>query len=241
MINHSEKLFFRTEGYLVVKNLISQDELRYYDSLYNSFLNNSIDAVKYRSDLAGGKDISKEKITQIMVPSKLVPDLLQKPIHVKVLAIAKQLLGNDVEFDFDMLINKGPYSNTITPWHQDSAYWISMSDKRAVSCWIAIDRATLNNGCMWYTPKSHLMPTLKHDQTGKKGALKCKGDEEGSVYVELEPGSCVFHHGNTLHYSRGNSTNTNRRALIINFRPKKMIELERSKGVDHTGQRKNRA
>lgn len=239
IISKEQKTFFEAEGYLVVENLITSSEVEYYDSLYNSFLDNSIDASRYRSDLSGGTD-KKEKITQIMVPSKLVPELLQRPIHQKALQISKELMGDDIELDFDMMINKAPHTNTITPWHQDAAYWIDMPDKRAASCWVAIDHAYRENGCMWYTPKSHLHPVLPHEQTGNKGALKCNGSEENSVYIELQPGSCVFHQGGTLHYSRGNSTEDNRRALITNFRPKAMIQLEREKGVDHTGEREVR-
>ncbi|MFY0630491.1 MAG: phytanoyl-CoA dioxygenase family protein [Flavobacteriaceae bacterium] len=238
MISKEEISFFKKEGYLVVRNLLSKEELAYYGQLYNSFLDNSIDASKYRSDLSG-MNKAKEKITQIMVPSKVLPELLQKSIHIKTLLIAKQLLGDDLALDFDMLINKSPNTNTSTPWHQDAAYWIDMPDRRALSCWVAIDRAFKENGCMWYTPKSHIGEIVKHEQTGNKGALKCNGKEENSVCVELEPGSCVFHDGRTMHYSRGNSTNSDRRAFITNFRPQKMIDLEREKGYDHTGERKN--
>jgi len=236
LISEKQKLFFKEEGYLVIENLIDQFEVGYYDRLYNSFLDNSIDASRYRSDLSGSEG-KKERITQIMVPSKLVPELLQKPIHQKALQISKELMGDDIELDFDMLITKAPHTNTITPWHQDAAYWIDMPDKRAASCWTAIDHAYKENGCMWYTPKSHLLPVLPHEQKGNKGALQCEGTEENSVFIELQPGSCVFHQGGTLHYSRGNSTDDNRRALITNFRPKSMIQLEREKGVDHTGER----
>lgn len=236
VISEDQKEFFAKEGYLIVKNLITKEEVTYYSDLYNSFLNNSIDASKYRSDLSGS-EAGKEKITQIMVPSGLVPELLQKSIHTNALQIAKTLMGDDIELDFDMLINKAPHTNTITPWHQDAAYWIAMPDKRAASCWVAIDHAYKENGCMWYTPKSHLSELQPHSQTGNKGALKCVGSEDNSVFIELEPGSCVFHQGGTLHYSRGNSTNDNRRAFITNFRPQAMIELERSKGVNHTGER----
>ena len=31
------------------------------------------------------------------------------PYHQKALAVAKQLMGNDIEMDFDMLINKAPF------------------------------------------------------------------------------------------------------------------------------------
>lgn len=239
LLTAEQKLFFDQEGYLVVDNLLSQKEVEYYSNLYNSFLDNTIDASKYRSDLSGseGDTTAKEKITQIMVPSKLVPEILDRALHTKTLKMAQELMGDDIALDFDMLINKAPNTNTITPWHQDAAYWIDMPDKRAASCWVAIDHAYKENGCMWYTPKSHKSNVLPHVQTGNKGALQCEGSEENSVHIELLPGSGVFHQGGTLHYSRGNATNDNRRAFITNFRPSAMIALERSQGVDHTGER----
>ncbi len=237
LISGKEKIFFQKKGYLIVENILTEEEVSYYDKIYHSFLDNKIDALKYRSDLSGNEDKSSEKITQIMVPSKIFPELIQKPIHKIAQEIARELLGDDLALDFDMLINKAPNTHTITPWHQDAAYWIDMPDKRAVSCWVAIDRAYRENGCMWYTPGSHLNNILPHTQTGNAGALKCEGSESKSVYVELNPGSCVFHHGATLHYSRGNSTNDNRRAFITNFRPLDMINYERSRGFDHTGGR----
>jgi ectoine hydroxylase-related dioxygenase (phytanoyl-CoA dioxygenase family) len=149
-------------------------------------------------------------------------------------------MGDDMVLDFDMLINKPPNSNKETPWHQDAAYWIDLPDKRALSLWFAIDESTLNNGCMWYTPKSHLQPLKKHFQAVGGGPLQSKGIEQESVAAPLQPGSCVIHQGLTLHYSRGNTTNQNRRAFILNFRPKKMVELERAQGFDHSGKRKVR-
>jgi ectoine hydroxylase-related dioxygenase (phytanoyl-CoA dioxygenase family) len=137
-------------------------------------------------------------------------------------------------FDFDMLINKAPGTNTSTPWHQDAAYWINMPDTRAVSCWLALDDAYVSNGCMWYVPGSHLKEIRLHHYAGKEGgALVCECDESEGVAIEINSGSCVFHHGHTLHYSRGNSTHANRRAFIINLRPESMIALEREKGHDH--------
>lgn len=240
LLTKEQKNFFENEGYLVIENLLGTDEIGYYSKLYDCFLDNTIDATKYRSDLSGAKEDNtvKEKITQIMVPSRLVPELLARPLHVKTLKMAQEILGDDIALDFDMLINKASNTNTITPWHQDAAYWVDMPDKRAASCWVAIDHAYKENGCMWYTPKSHLSEILPHVQTGNKGALQCEGSEENSVFIELSPGSAVFHHGGTLHYSRGNSTDDDRRAFITNFRPSDMIALERSQGVDHTGERK---
>ena len=60
-----------------------------------------------------------------------------------------------------------------------------MPDKRALSIWFSIDKATLDNGCMWYTPKSHLSPLRKHFQSINKGALQCKGNEKKSLFQFL--------------------------------------------------------
>ncbi len=188
----------------------------------------------------GQENKNQEYITQIMLPSRILPSLKQKPMHLIGLKIARFLLGNDIILDFDMLINKAPNTNKETPWHQDAAYWIDMPDKRALSIWFSIDNATLDNGCMWYMPKSHLLPLREHNQPINGGALQCKGSEKESVSIPLNPGSCVIHHGKTLHYSRGNSTDNNRRAFILNYRPKKMVEFERKNGYDHTGGRKQK-
>src|SRR2546428_9096356 len=172
--------FFNQNGYLLVENLLTQEEVETYRNLYEDFLSNKIDASKNRGDLSGQSDendasITVERITQIMVPSRLVPILLQQPLHRKSLAIARQLMVDDIDLDFDMLIDKAPFTNTPTPWHQDCAYWISMPDTRAASCWVALDEAFKENGCMWYVPKSHLIPIRPHHQAAKGGgALQCE-------------------------------------------------------------------
>ena len=240
MVTFNQFEFFELEGYLPVEDILSDKEMTFYDQTYNGFINNEFDTNELRSDLSGKEDNNKEYITQIMLPSKIYPDILQHSMHQKGLAIAQELLGEDMILDFDMLINKAPHTNQSTPWHQDAAYWIDMPDKRALSIWFAIDEATLDNGCMWYTPKSHKLPLRKHHQPIGKGALQCKGSEEESIAVPLKPGSCAIHHGHMLHYSRGNSTSGHRRAFILNFRPKKMVELERAHGIDHSGNRKAR-
>jgi ectoine hydroxylase-related dioxygenase (phytanoyl-CoA dioxygenase family) len=169
-----------------------------------------------------------------MWPSELVPDLRTSVAYRRALKAARQLLGDDLEFDFDMLIDKAPGTQTPTPFHQDMAYWLDLPDKRALSCWIALDEATVDNGAMWFAPGTHRLPLRKHRLHGKgRGALECDGTEAECVCVPLKPGCCTFHTGGVVHYSRGNSTAGHRRALIINFRPAAMIRREREQGFDH--------
>ena len=235
MFYKENKIFFEENGYLKLINILDTKQVAFYDKVYSDFINNKYNVGNLRYDLSGEQNNNKELITQIMLPSKILPSLNQKSMHDIGLKLARFLLGEDIILDFDMLINKAPHTNKETPWHQDAAYWIDMPDKRALSIWFSIDKATIDNGCMWYTPKSHLSPVREHSQPTKGGALQCEGSEKESVSIPLNPGSCVIHHGKTLHYSRGNSTNNNRRAFILNYRPKKMVEFERKNGYDHTG------
>lgn len=235
-LDEEKKTFFEKNGYVVIEDIITTGELEQYREIYNRLLDGSIDTGKNRSDLGVGMGNNEkvENITQIMWPSDFVPAVLEMAYHKRALAIAKSLQGEDMEMDFDMLINKAPNTGTITPWHQDAAYWINMPDKRAVSCWLALDDATLDNGCMWYIPGSHLLPLRSHKSSGAAGgALSCEASEAEGIGIGLRPGSCVLHHGATLHYSRGNITDSQRRAFIINFRPAKMIDMERAQGFDH--------
>jgi phytanoyl-CoA hydroxylase len=236
MLSSEQHTFWAQNGYLVVPDIIDAAEVAAYRSIYDRFLNHTIDTGANRSDLGAGlgNNSAAENITQIMWPSDFVPEILTMPYHTRATQIARQLMGEDIAMDFDMLINKAPFSDTPTPWHQDAAYWIDMPDTRAASCWLALDPATIDNGCMWYVPASHLKAVRPHFFAGKQGgALKCDASENEGVAVEIPAGACIFHHGSTLHYSRGNTTGTHRRAFIVNFRPEAMIALEREKGFDH--------
>ena len=234
-----EKNLFLEKGFVKWTRLIDSEETNSISQVYQLLLNEKAKTQHLRSDLSGIGEKGKEKITQIMRPSSIHSNLIESKTYQNALEKAKYLLGEDMALDFDMLINKSPDTATETPLHQDAAYWISMPDKRAVSCWIAIDKAEEKNVCMWFIPREW-ETVFPHQPNVEGGALYCDYSKEKAECVPLEPGDCTFHDGYTLHFSKGNFTKGNRRALILNFRPQKMIELERSLGIDHTGVRKAR-
>ena len=232
---------FLQHGFTKLDKLIPFSEVEKIRVLYDKLLADKQKTVGLRSDLSGAttRPDAVEKITQIMRPSMVEPAFAQSIAYQQALEYAKSMLGNDMALDFDMLINKAPYTNTPTPLHQDAAYWIALPDKRAVSCWIALDEVYAENGCMWFVPKQDDM-VKEHTFHTKGGALFCEADISAAQCIPLRAGGCTFHDGFTLHFSKGNVTKFQRRALILNFRPAGMIALEREQGVDHTGERKVR-
>jgi hypothetical protein len=66
----------------------------------------------------GGPDDSVPRLPQILMPSLYEPALLSSRLHAKCHAMAKQLLGNAAEFNFDHVLTKPPHGGDPTPWHQ---------------------------------------------------------------------------------------------------------------------------
>ncbi|GAA5225306.1 phytanoyl-CoA dioxygenase family protein [Membranihabitans marinus] len=232
---------FREKGFVKIDSLLTKTEVDELRQIYDALLADKLATQNLRSDLAGDNatnDSGVERITQIMRPSSVNQELHQHLVYQKTIQWAQDLLGPDMALDFDMLINKAPFTKTETPWHQDAAYWINMPDKRAVSFWIALDDVFPENGCMWFVPRAKEDTVYHHQNLPNGGALYCEYKGDQSQAISMKAGSCTAHDGFTLHYSRGNETNGSRRALILNYRPTSMIAYERQQGVDHTGQRK---
>jgi len=229
---------YNKNGFLIIENFIDPKIVDEYILKLDLLVSGSINAGKQRNDLGAHnskKHNNIENITQIMLPSDFLPSLKKSEYFLKSKEVAIELLGNDIDRDMDMYIEKAPLTNTETPWHQDSAYWPKgMKDIRSLSCWLAFDNATIDNGCMWYVPGSHKEPKRKHSYAGENSdALVADCSESEGVSCPIKKGSMIVHDGRILHYSRGNSTNQRRRALITNYRPIEMIEWERSIGFDH--------
>jgi len=168
-----------------------------------------------------------------MWPSSYIPQLRQGPIHQRLELLAQAILGDDMAFDFDMMISKPPNTDVTTPWHQDEAYWLDMSDKRAVSFWVALQDVDVDNGCMWFVPGSHKQPLREHWKAKEGHHVEtCECSETEGKPVPLFAGGFTGHHGRTLHYTRGNMSDYPRRAFIVNFRPQAMIDFERSSNYD---------
>ncbi|MDB6092539.1 MAG: putative dioxygenase [Verrucomicrobia bacterium] len=110
-------------------------------------------------------------------------------------------------------------------WHQDEDY-IATRDKSLVGAWIAMDRATVENGCLWVMPGSHRPGILWEQRWHGDRRFDCAEQsinfpftDDQSIPVEVEPGSVVFFNGYLLHRSLPNRApaGTFRRSLVNHF------------------------
>lgn len=110
-------------------------------------------------------------------------------------------------------------------WHQDEDY-IPTRDCSLTGAWIALDRATQENGCLWVIPGSHRPGILWEQQWHGDRRFDCAEQsvnfpyrDEEAIPVEVEAGAVVFFNGYLLHRSLPNRApeGTYRRALVNHY------------------------
>jgi ectoine hydroxylase-related dioxygenase (phytanoyl-CoA dioxygenase family) len=135
---------------------------------------------------------------------------------------AAQLLGGPVRFWHDQLFCKPAHHGGVVAWHQDYSYWTRTQPMSHLTCWIALDDSTRDNGCLYYVPGSHrwnLLPVT--GLTGNMDEIKTvlspeQIDAFHPVPIELRKGQASFHHPLLVHGSYENRTDRQRRATLVN-------------------------
>jgi ectoine hydroxylase-related dioxygenase (phytanoyl-CoA dioxygenase family) len=106
-----------------------------------------------------------------------------------------------------------------------------------ISCWLALDDATPENGCMHVSPGSHRDPRYQPvgcdlSEDIHLSPVPLGPGEPASLYqqartwgpsdtkpVALKAGECMFHHCLNYHLTPENVTDRQRRALVMIFMP----------------------
>ncbi|PHS06247.1 MAG: phytanoyl-CoA dioxygenase family protein [Blastopirellula sp.] len=136
---------------------------------------------------------------------------------------ASQLLGGSVRFWHDQLFCKPAKHGGVVAWHQDYSYWTRTKPMQHLTCWVGLDDATKENGCVHYIPRSHewdLLPItgLAGDMSAIRDVLNDEQWEQFQhpVAAELKMGEATFHHPLMIHGSFENKIDRPRRATVIN-------------------------
>lgn len=214
--------FYRENGYLVCPGLVSPEEIEVLK--------------RDTADIARGKYACEdlrplpENMTDDEVLRNILcihqvhyisPTMLDFVKHPRMAEVLAQLIGPDVKCMQSMLFVKPPGFQG-QAWHQDEIY-IPTRDRSLCGGWIAVDDATVENGCLYVIPGSHktgyLYPQRPHDNPDEFDfAPESHGfDDSVEVPVEVEAGTVVFFHGHLLHRSKRNRSQGYRRVLVNHY------------------------
>lgn len=223
-LDREQVALFREQGYLPGTRVLNDEQLRTLRSELEEFFAAAHAGsdlwYEYHSNESSDPD---SVLFHALGAWRLRPgfhDLLWNPA---ITVPASQLLDGAVRFWHDQLFCKPARHGGLVAWHQDYSYWTRTSPMAHLTCWIALDDSTVDNGCVHYIPGSHtwdLLPItgLADDMHAIRSVLN---DEQRTrfdnpVAVELSAGECVFHHPLMVHGSFENHSDHKRRATVIN-------------------------
>jgi len=227
-IGPAEITQFREQGYLIVRQAFDPREVN--------------DAIQGLVDLIMGKNpeftgISFEAKAQDILPTLGLAarqDAVRKLMffveydarlraishHPKLLKTISTLLGDRPSQMFqDMALLKPPRLGREKPWHQDNAYFNYPQGTPVVGTWIALDEATIENGCMQFLPGQHKKGPRIHFQRRDWQICDTEILGQRSVAAPLKPGGMLFFSGLLPHGTPHNSSGLRRRALQFHYAP----------------------
>jgi ectoine hydroxylase-related dioxygenase (phytanoyl-CoA dioxygenase family) len=165
-------------------------------------------------------DLRGEQLSTALVADD--PFWLRLVSDGRLLDIAQDYIGPDIDLFASHYISKPPYSGQAVLWHQDGSYW-PLEPMRVVSLWLAVDHSTPENGCVRVIPGSHrdelhaLRDSAGGDVLGSETVAEV--DESRAVDLVLAPGDVEVHHPNIMHASEPNTSPRRRCGLTIRYIP----------------------
>lgn len=220
------KEFYDANGYLVMEDAFSPDEVTALISETTGICRGKRGEIGNSEPLSDSltDDEVLQRFLCIHFPHK-ISDLMRgtlfNPASLKVLTTA---VSANVKCMQSMLFIKSS-GKPGQAWHQDEDY-IPTRDRSLIGAWVALDRATVENGGLWVIPGSHKPGILWEQEWHGDRRFDCAEESRGFPYtdadavpVEVEKGSIVFFNGYLLHRSLPNRApeGTYRRALVNHF------------------------
>jgi phytanoyl-CoA hydroxylase len=142
--------------------------------------------------------------------------------------ILKNLFGGqDTRMFQDMALLKPPGRGREKPWHQDHAFFDFPLGTQVVGVWIALDPATVANGCMQLLDGGHKQGPRNHFR--RRDWQLCDSEMMGakSIAFPLEPGDALFFDGLIPHGTPANNTGERRHAIQFHYCAASAIEAEK--------------
>jgi len=241
---------YAKDGYLVLSDVLSEAELAPIEAVFERFIHGQVPGMgRDFCDMSGpyGRAFEDFNLVNAVLPRVYEPALVDNVFERRATSIARQLIGDDATLDYDQFLAKRPQRpKAVFAWHQDLGYWpTGTPDTRTVTCSLALDDATPENGCLRVVPGSHREPQLRPHRPSAWSTTPALRDEAHTLTVELSEadqivtlpvrrGSITVHDERIVHGSAGNQTDGWRRTYVVAHRSRQTVAYERSIGFTHS-------
>lgn len=220
-LSDAELAVYERDGYLVYDRLLEEEEV---DALIGRMLQRveqPIEGVNIQAEpvVQKGEAQAASKLDSIRKIEKLVEKdslYLKLAKHPQILPRIQDILGERIRLFRDALMMKPAHHGSAKPYHQDSAYW-NIAPMSLCSIWMAMEDATLENGCMRVIPGSHKNGVIEHKHLEDFMVTDDHIDYAKEVAVPLHKGGVLFFHSLLLHATSPNTSAFSRRAMVVSY------------------------
>lgn len=157
------------------------------------------------------------QIRKVFYFVQLEPRLEKLASHPRLMHLLDQLIEPGHRLIQDMALIKPPFHGSEKPWHQDTAYFDWTPLGGVIGVWIALDPATVENGCMQVIPGTHLEGPAPHFHIRDCQLGDDRVQVDRAVVIPLKPGGVLFFSGLLHHGTPPNTSGDRRRALQFHY------------------------
>ena len=218
-LSKDEINFYNDQGYLLVEDVISENQHKEMLALVDGFFEKSKMIIENDNifDLEDGHSSDNPRLKRIKQPhqhSQFFWDIIKES---KIEGILKDLLGDNVSLKTSKLNTKAPGGGAAVEWHQDWAFYPHTNDN-VLALGLMLNDVDIDNGPLMVIPESHKGPVLSHFNNGVFcGAIDPDDsdfDMSKAVTLTGKARSMTIHHARTLHGSSPNNSNRDRLVLF---------------------------
>ncbi len=221
---------FHRDGYIIVRQLASEDLLRRMRDVTLDGLQRRIEPVELEADVQypgspDGRDSNGggtiRRLKQAHGRDYVFTEWLTSP---GLIGRLRQLLGPEIVCPLahhNCIMTKEPRHSSDTGWHQDIRYW-SFQRPELVNAWLALGNERPENGCLKVIPGSHRMlyspEQFDHAIFLRDDIPKNEPLIQSQRHAVLEPGDVLFFHCLTFHAASRNHTTESKQSVVFTFR-----------------------
>ena len=217
---------FHNEGYFVTPPIWAKDKLQAVSDEFDRLHDEYIGSVAAMDEKA--QDLAKNRpfIGAVHTSSDLMCEFVKSPIYLEA---CLKLIGPDADLFYNQAVIKPPRHGQAFGWHQDSGY-LATTPLEYITCWTAISRTFVENGCIWVipgSPKDGLLTHRINEQRQSKDVVL--DNENGAIPVEMEPGQVAVFSSLMLHKSGPNTSRESRKAYVPQYHVPGVVVAESKK------------
>jgi len=239
-LDEDQRTAFQDKGYLVIPGLVGGDALAELDRMANLLLDGELSPqLPYRDHvpdrfytfwepgMEGRSDLPRRERIRLMANMchhhLFFRAMVRHPAIYRVLA---GLYGEGVRVFSDTIFMKPAHHGIEAAMHQDTAFWPKI-EPNAINFWMAIDPATVENGCLHIIPGSHEKDLCHRDDPVQGHVLHDdQVDKSRQIPLEMESGDAIFFDSGLVHRSYANRSSRNRRSYAVVYGSGTMRHVE---------------